>query len=148
VGREERSVVLILYPLIANFLLMMFLMPRHYVPMSLHDLTAIATISALGFTAGLFLIGAYKNAEAAIVAPMQYSQIIWATVFGTLFFDETLDLMTFLGAAIIISSGMYIVFRESAGGGSENTPVLRTRSRGHGMAFRISPFLRHKHKKK
>ena len=60
---------------------------------------------------------------------MQYSQIVWATAFGLIFFDETIDMATGIGAAIIIASGLYIVLRESRGGGSENTPVLRTRSR-------------------
>jgi hypothetical protein len=60
---------------------------------------------------------------------MQYSQILWATGFGLLFFGETTDIYTAAGATIIISSGIYIVFRESRGGTSRTTPVLRTRTR-------------------
>ena len=142
IGREERSVVLILYPLLANFLLMAVLMPQNYVPMPLEHLGYVALISLLGFTAGLFLIAAYRASEAAIVAPMQYSQIVWATLFGSLLFGEQVDTVTFLGAAIIIGSGMYIVLRESVDGASSTTPVLRTRARGFGTSFRISPFLR------
>lgn len=142
IGRDERNVVLLLYPLLANFLLMSLIMPRSYAPMPLLDLGATALISAMGFFAGLFLIAAYKNAEAAIVAPMQYSQIIWATIYGWVFFKESVDVITILGASIIIGSGLYIVFREQAGGRSENTPVLNTRSRGYSSSFRISPFVR------
>ena len=142
IGRDERSVVLILYPLLANFLLMALLMPSGYQPMPLLHLAYAALISILGFVAGLMLIAAYRAAEAAIVAPMQYSQIVWATLFGSLFFGERVDMATLMGAAIIIASGLYIVFRENAGGTSSTTPVLRTRARGFGMSFRISPFLR------
>lgn len=142
IGKDERSVVLLLYPMLANFLLMALIMPSQYQPMPLLHLGAVALISALGFSAGLFLIAAYKNAEAALVAPMQYSQIIWAAFYGLLFFDERIDLMTLVGASVIIASGLYIVFREQSGGRSETTPVLRTRSRGYGASFRISPFLR------
>ena len=141
IGRDERSVVLLLYPLLANFLLMAFLMPNTYIPMPVMHLGAVAIVSLFGFLAGLLMIAAYKNAEAAIVAPMQYSQIVWASIYGVLFFDERMDAITFLGAAIIISSGLFIVFREQAGGTSNNTPVLRSRSRGYGSSFRISPFL-------
>ncbi len=141
IGREERSVVLILYPLLANFLLMALWMPSSYQPMPLTHLTFVALISILGFAAGLLLIAAYRSAEAAIVAPMQYSQIVWATLFGSVLFGEQTDATTLLGAAIIIASGLYIVFRENAGG-SSTTPVLRTRARGFGSSFRISPFLR------
>lgn len=142
IGKEERSLVLILYPLLANFLLMALLLPRSYQPMPLEHLAYVAAVSSLGFVAGLTLIAAYRAAEAAIVAPMQYSQIVWAALFGSLIFGESIDTATILGAAIIIGAGLYIVFRENAGGASTTTPVLRTRARGFGSSFRISPFLR------
>lgn len=143
VGRDERTVVLMLYPMVANFVIMGALMVLNYKPLPITDLGGIGALSILGFTGGVFLIIAYKASEAAIVAPMQYSQIIWATVFGSLFFGESIDGGTILGAGIIIASGLYIVFRESRVGTSINTPVLRTRSRAHSAAsFRISPFLR------
>jgi drug/metabolite transporter (DMT)-like permease len=143
VGREERTVVLMLYPMVSNFVIMGSLMTLVYKPMPLGDLAGVGALSLLGFTGGVLLIVAYKASEAAIVAPMQYSQIIWATVFGTLLFGESIDTPTVIGAGIIILSGLYIVFRESQGGTSKNTPVLRTRSRASSAAsFRISPFLR------
>ncbi|KNG93394.1 DMT family transporter [Pseudaestuariivita atlantica] len=140
IGRDERSIVLLLYPMIASFILMAALLPAVYIPMPLEDLALVGVISALGFSAGLVLIGAYKRAEAAIVAPMQYSQILWATGYGYLLFGETIDRPTLIGAGIIIASGLYIVLREGRTPGSQ-TPVLRTRARGYGSSFRISPFL-------
>lgn len=143
VGREERSVVMMLYPMVANFVVMGALMGFTYQPVPLPDLGGMAAIAALGFTGGLCLVMAYRNAEAAIVAPMQYSQIIWATIFGYLLFGETLDGATLAGAGIIICSGLYIVFREAQGGQSENTPVLRNRSRASSaISFRVSTLLR------
>ena len=142
IGREERSIVLLLYPLAANFVIMACALPFVYKPMPIQDLGMVGIISAFGFVAGLCLISAYQNAEAAIVAPMQYSQIIWASVFGYFIFSETLDQQTLIGASVIILSGLYIVLRESTFSVSENTPVLRTRSRHEtGSTFRISPFL-------
>lgn len=143
VGREERTEVLMLYPLIANFIVMGAAMSFFYNPLPLLDLGGVATVSILGFTGGVVLILAYRASEAAIVAPMQYSQIIWATIFGYFIFGEKVDMPTVIGAGIIILSGLYIVFRESRGGHSKNTPVLRTRSRAStAMSFRISPFVR------
>ena len=143
VGREERSVVLLLYPMLANFIVMAIALPFVYKPMPIEHLGMIGIISLFGFVAGLLLIVAYNNAEAAIVAPMQYSQIIWAAIFGYWLFGESIEPQTLLGAAIIILSGLYIVFRESRASVSENTPVLRTRTRHEfGATFRISAFLR------
>ena len=141
IGREERAAVLLLYPMVANFVLMGALLPFVYEPMPLGDLGLWAMMAAFAFLASLALIQAYRRADAVLVAPMQYSQIIWAALYGWLFFDETIDLGTGLGAGVIIFSGLYIVFREGRGG-SRNTPVLRTRSRAEtGTTPRISPML-------
>lgn len=142
IGREERSVVIMLYPMMANFTVMAMLLPFVYVPLPLEDLGKLGVIAVLAWTAGRFLIAAYNSGEAVIVAPMQYSQILWASLYGILFFDETPDTNTIIGSAIIIASGLFIVLRESRSPGSEQ-PVLRTRSRPEtGTTPRVSTFLR------
>lgn len=129
VGRNERNLVLLMFPMLASFVVMGGLMPLDYRPMPLNDLVAVAALSALGFVALNFMIIAYQTGEAAVVAPMQYSQMLWATLYGFLIFNETPERPTLIGAAVIIASGLYIVFRESRKNVSENTPVLRARSR-------------------
>ncbi|SHF38069.1 drug/metabolite transporter (DMT)-like permease [Litoreibacter halocynthiae] len=142
IGREERTVVIMLYPMMANFLVMGALLPTVYVPMPIEDLGLIAIVAVFAWIAGRFLIGAYNTGEAVIVAPMQYSQILWATVYGALFFDEWPDFGTLVGSAIIIASGMYIVLRESRSTTS-GTPVLNTRSRPEtGTSPRIGSFMK------
>jgi drug/metabolite transporter (DMT)-like permease len=89
----------------------------------------MATMSVLGWAGGVIIIQAYKTAEAAIVAPMQYSQILWATLYGLVLFNETLDRPTIIGATVIIASGLYIVLRESRTGASDTRPVLSSRPR-------------------
>ncbi|WP_323768856.1 DMT family transporter [Marinovum sp.] len=143
IGQEERTVVLLLYPLAGNFLLMGLALPFVYVPMPITDLGGLGVIALLGFLASMCVIAAYRYGEAAIVAPMQYSQILWATLFGFLLFGESLDDPTVYGAGLIILSGLYIVYRESRGGKSDNTPVLRNRSRGYSPgSIRTSAILR------
>jgi S-adenosylmethionine uptake transporter len=129
IGAEERSVVLLLYPMMGNFLVMAMALPFVYVPMELPDLGALAIIAVFGLTASFLTILAYREGEAVIVAPMQYSQIIWAIIYGYFFFDEGVDGPTLIGASVVICSGLYIVFRESNSDASENQPVLRTRGR-------------------
>jgi len=129
IGAEERSVVLLLYPMMANLLLMGLALPFVYEPLPLADLGALMLMAVLALVASLCVIAAYKRASAAIVAPMQYSQIVWAVLFGALFFGEGVDLYTILGAAVIIASGLYIVMREDRANVSDNRPVLATRTR-------------------
>lgn len=129
IGAEERTVVMLLYPMVANFVVMGAALAFVYKPMPIEHLGMLAVISIMAWIAGRIIIAAYRTGEAAIVAPMQYSQILWATAYGLIFFGEATDAYTAAGATIIIASGLYIVFRESRGGTSKNTPVLRTRTR-------------------
>ncbi len=129
IGKDERSAVLLLYPMMGNFLVMGAILPFAYVPLPVEHLGALALMSALAFAAGLLIIAAYTSADAAIVAPMQYSQIVWAAIYGAAFFDETPDRVTWIGAGIIIASGLYIVLREAFAGTSITYPVLRSKMR-------------------
>ncbi|WP_132860672.1 DMT family transporter [Shimia isoporae] len=143
IGREERRAVLMLYPALINVGVMGVAMIFVYEPVQLVDLGGMATVALFSFTASLMLVYSYTNAEAALVAPMQYSQIIWAAIFGILIFSEVPDSMTLIGAGIIVASGLFIIAREARGGTSEQTPVLRTRSRGISPgSFRVSQVMR------
>jgi len=129
IGAEERSVVLLLYPMMANFIVMGVALVFVYKPPPIEHLGYFAAMAVLGSAGGLVIIMAYKAGEAVIVAPMQYSQIIWATLYGALFFGEYPDTATYIGAAIITASGLYIVLREGQAGPTGTRPVLRSRAR-------------------
>jgi S-adenosylmethionine uptake transporter len=129
IGQEERSVVLMLYPMVLTFLAMGMIMPFVYIPMPVEHLALTAVMAFLGMLGALAVIAAYRTAPAVIVAPMQYSQIIWAAFYGWLFFDESIDLFTAVGTGVIIASGIYIVLREGTPSVSQNRPVLESQSR-------------------
>ncbi len=127
-GRSERTVILLLWPMIGNFLLTGASLGFAYRPMLAGDLALTGVIAVLGLAAGFLLILAYQAGEAANVAPMQYSQMLWAIGFGWLLFDERPDAMTLLGAGLIIGSGLYILMRERTGS-SRLRPVTEARLR-------------------
>ena len=142
IGQEERLAVLMIYPMIATFIFMGIALQFSYEPMPLSDLRISFLIAVLGLIATFFVIAAYRIGEAAILAPMQYSQLIWASLFGYFLCDETMDNSTIIGASVIIASGLYIVLRE-AGSASEHTPVLRARSRFEmGGGLRVGAMIR------
>jgi len=133
------GVLVVLRP---GYVVMAALLPGRYVPMALFDLGTVATMAILASLASLCIILAYKNGEASVVAPMHYSQMIWAIIYGYFFFAELPDWFTLIGACIVISSGLYVVFRESRVTVSENTPVLRNKSRAEtGTTPRISTLI-------
>ena len=60
----------------------------------------------------LFLVFAFKKAPASVLAPLQYLEIVAATIFGYLVFADFPDLLKWLGIAIIVGSGLFIFWRE------------------------------------
>lgn len=58
-------------------------------------------------------IQAFKFGEAAAIAPMEYSRLIFATVIGTIFFAEIPSTWTLTGAGIIVASTLYTMHRNS-----------------------------------
>ncbi|UXU75448.1 DMT family transporter [Paracoccus sp. SMMA_5_TC] len=114
-GRSERTVILLLWPMIGNFLITGASLGLAYQPMLLADLALTGVIALLGLVAGFLLILAYQAGEATNVAPMQYSQMLWAVAYGWFLFGERPDLPTFAGAAVIVASGLYILMRERSG---------------------------------
>ncbi|SHM16905.1 DMT family transporter [Roseibium suaedae] len=125
IGSQERSAVLILYPMLLSLVVMGSLLPNIYVPVQLPDLGLMALLGFFSVTAQFCVILGYRAAPAAVIAPMQYSQIIWATIFGYFFFNETPDIFVGVGSSIIIASGLFIVWRESQADVSAQRPVLR-----------------------
>lgn len=59
------------------------------------------------------LVTAYARAPATIVAPFDYTQLIWAAVLGYVFWAEAPETRGYLGAAIVAGAGMYIFHREA-----------------------------------
>jgi S-adenosylmethionine uptake transporter len=70
---------------------------------------AIGVIAAIGFYC---LSKAYCMAEASALAPFEFTYIIWAVVFGYLFWNEIPSATTIAGILILISSSLYISYRE------------------------------------
>jgi drug/metabolite transporter (DMT)-like permease len=77
----------------------------------------LALIMGLLSTAGhgLVVLG-YRHASASVLAPFSYVQLIWAGALGFLVFGSLPDQFTFLGAGIIVSSGLYTAYRERVRG--------------------------------
>ena len=113
-GGVERTVVMILYPIMLQLAVAAVALPFVYLPMPLFDLTLTVLMAGTAFAGYLAIIAAYRHAPGIVVAPMQYSQILWAAVLGALLFDEVMSLRTVVGVVIIIAAGVVIVTRREA----------------------------------
>ena len=82
-------------------------------------ITAMAICGTVGIT---FITQGFRMAPAAIVAPFDYTALIWASITGWVFFAELPRAATYLGAAIIVVAGLFVIWRESRAARSE-TPA-------------------------
>jgi drug/metabolite transporter (DMT)-like permease len=66
----------------------------------------------LGSTGHFFLIAGHKLAPASVLSPFIYTQLIWVVILGYLVFDHVPTGWTIAGAAMVIGSGLYLLYRE------------------------------------
>ncbi len=85
-------------------------------PVGWLDWLIFAGLGFLGGLGHLFVIKAYEHAEASFVGPFDYGQLLGAAIVGYLVFAEIPDLWTWVGAAVIIVSGIYVARRQAVAG--------------------------------
>jgi drug/metabolite transporter (DMT)-like permease len=89
------------------------------------DAFLMAALGAAALLAILSITRSLALAPASVVVPYQYTMIVWAVIFGYLFFGNLPTLQIVAGAAIIIGAGLFIFFREQKAGvalGAEAAP--------------------------
>lgn len=105
VAPHEKRVSLIALPLgyilVANGILMI---PTFEMP-TLEQFGLLLLIGGLGGTGNVIFISAMRLAPVSEIAPVQYSQIAWAIVFGAVFYHEYPDLIGYLGLAVVVVFG-------------------------------------------
>ena len=111
-GAVENTAVMLLWPQILLFAVVAAVMPWVYRPMPVADL-GISALMAVALMIGMVaVVEAYRRAAAIIVAPMQYSQILWAAIFGSLIFNEHFGTHTLIGSLLIAVAGVIVVARQ------------------------------------
>ena len=113
IGHRERAGVILLYPLLFQAGVGAFLAASVWQPLTLQDLGIGLQIGALGTVAGVLIIAAYRVAPAIVVAPMQYSQIVCASVLGAIFFAEYPKANAVAGISVIVAAGLTMLWVNS-----------------------------------
>ncbi len=73
-------------------------------------------MGAAGAAGHFMLVKAFHSAEASVLAPFTYSQVVAAIVWGLLVFGDIPSLWTLCGAGVVIASGLYVWYRETRAG--------------------------------
>ena len=112
IGKVDQPVTTVFWFSLLSMVPMGLIYPFYAQP---HDATTFAVFIGMGLVGGLGQIAftaALKYAPVSAVMPMDYSSLIWATLYGWLLFDMLPTPWTWVGAPVIIVSGLYIVWRE------------------------------------
>ncbi len=88
------------------------IVPFYWTTPTFGDLKFFGMISILGTVGQLLIIYSLFKAHASVLSPFTYASIIYATIFGMIFFNEFPDFWTYFGAIVIILAGLYIWWYE------------------------------------
>jgi drug/metabolite transporter (DMT)-like permease len=77
------------------------------------DVLRLVVSGFLSGIASICLLTAYYRSPVALVAPFQYTQIIWGAIAGWLFWAQVPSLHLLMGAAIVAASGLYVIYSET-----------------------------------
>jgi drug/metabolite transporter (DMT)-like permease len=76
------------------------------------QLSALVGLGILGGLAHVLLTESYRHAPASVIAPFDYSTMIWAFILGYALFGEVPTVYVFVGAAIVAGAGLFVIWRE------------------------------------
>jgi len=126
----EPSATIVFFFTLAGTLMMTALVPFFWVdPASGLDWLMLMSVGFIGGAAQLLITYGIRFAPISVLAPFEYSALIWATGFDVLIFSVYPEAGTLWGAAIIAATGLYIVHRETRLKAREGLPQRLTRVR-------------------
>ena len=112
-ARTDSTPSILLYTTGLSLAVSAALLPFGWRSPSSEDLMLFALLGLIAGGGKYFFIQAYRYAPAAVVAPFDYTALIWGTIMGWLVWHELPGPHVWLGVAILVASGLYIIHRET-----------------------------------
>ncbi len=110
-GREH-ALTTMTYSSIAGIGVLSALVPFVWVAPSWHDIL-FGILVGVASTAGQWIVVlAFRYADASVLAPFSYTQLLWVSILGFVVFGEVPDVWTVTGAVFVVGSGLYTAHRE------------------------------------
>lgn len=110
--RSERTSSIVFYFSLICALSGLVTLPFGWIGPTWGELLTLITIGCLGGLGHILLTESYRYASASVVAPFDYTSMIWALVLGYVMFGERPTVMIVLGSIIIAGAGLFVIWRE------------------------------------
>lgn len=112
-ARTDRTATTVAYTALASVAVLSLPLPFVWsMPTELWQLGLLVSLALTAALAEILVIKALELAQAVVVAPVHYSIILWSTLYGWLIFGDLPDALTWIGAGIIVATGLYTLHRE------------------------------------
>lgn len=115
-SRTEHPATIIFYFALTGTIVTGLALPFFWTAPDMLGMAVMATIGLVGGMAQYCVTLAFRLAPAVVVSPLNYTAIVWASVLGFAIWGEIPTLPVLAGAAIVILSGIYILYRETRRG--------------------------------
>ena len=111
----ERTGAIVVYFSLGSALVSLVTLPFGWVMPTPWEAFLLALCGLFGGLGQIFLTQGMRHADASVIAPLEYASMLWAVVSGLWVFDEVPTATVALGAAVIIASGVVVVWSERRG---------------------------------
>lgn len=113
-GPNESRVAIVLTGSLVSIMTFLPIATMHFAMPEPNDMLLFLGMGIFGSCGGLAIAYAFQNApSAAVIAPTHYTQIIWGTLIGYVFFSEVPHIHTIIGACVIAAAGLYLIYGEA-----------------------------------
>jgi len=112
-GKTESTVSIVFYVTLTTTIASALTLPFQWVTPGPLDAVLLVAIGLMGGSAQLAITRAFRLAPAAVVAPFDYTALVYVGIIGYAVWGEVPTAMFLIGAAIVIASGLYILYRET-----------------------------------
>ncbi|MEM9580056.1 MAG: DMT family transporter [Pseudomonadota bacterium] len=111
-AQSEETAAIVFYFSMTTTLLSLMTAPFGWVVPPLDATLMLIASGLIGGVAQIFITSAFRFANASVIAPFDYASILFAIVIGYVFFADIPTAQMLIGSAIVIGSGVIIIYRE------------------------------------
>ena len=108
-GTAERTTTIVFYYMVALSLMTAMVAPLDWRMPSGVQWPLLALVGIVAGGAHLLITSAYRLAPASVISPFDYTGIVWAILLGYFVWGEKPDINLFIGGAMVIASGLYVL---------------------------------------
>ena len=111
-SRTEKTFTTLFYTGIGGLGWSSLIVPFVWVAPSQFHMVVFLTTGILGALAHLCMIKAFDYAEASLLAPYNYTKLLWVSIFGYWVFEDIPSIEMWIGSGVIVTAGLYVFYRE------------------------------------